>query len=246
MRFLFLVYLSVSVAYAGLNLPESVLAHKSNARLRKIMDNFHQNAPVVLLNVRADKKVLHVVRVPFCRVAKSARSESNINVLDKKVSESTVKINGHDVRAIVFTNILSTTDHGGHVSHPGPRGNWYTKPTDPYIALPAYALRGRRVLVRSCETGLIVELPVWDTGPFSTEDNFIDEGRRPWAERGYTNLARYRGKVPHRAPAADITPAGWRLLGHDPGNTYRKQYNYASYVDIIRVIDGPVQMAKAD
>jgi hypothetical protein len=131
---------------------------------------------------------------------------------------------------------------GGLVSSPGPRGNYYTKPTDPYVALPHPSCLGKKFLVRSRKTGRIVELECIDVGPFSVKDAFLAEHRRPNAERGISD--KY-ASVPRRGPGIDITPAAWRLLGEDPGSSPEKQTNYTSSVDIILITkeikrNGPV------
>lgn len=139
----------------------------------------------------------------------------------------------HLLDATVWEDLTATTDRGGHVSTPGPRGNWRTTPNDAYVALPDYRYGGSTVFVRSRKTGRIVELPVYDTGPWSTCDGFIIERRRPWAESGHTNIRKYRGMVPDRAPSVDLTPAAWRSLGEDPGSNAYASANYAGRVDLI-------------
>lgn len=146
-------------------------------------------------------------------------------------------------KAVVISNLYATTDLGGHVSAPGPRGNWHTKPTDAYIALPSFDLRNRKILVRSRKTGIITELPVWDTGPWSTNDDYVSELRRPRVEQGISNIYK---RVPRTAPAADLSPAAWRQLQIDPGGNGNRAANYSNYIDIIVIVDEIPPNRRAD
>lgn len=131
-------------------------------------------------------------------------------------------------KAVLFSNLCATTDYGGKVAVPGPRGNWVTRPSDPYCALPDPDLLGKTVLIRSRKTGKIVAFPVWDKGPFSTKDRFVAEHRRPWAESGYSNKYDH---VPKTHPCVDLTPAAWEKLGESANS------QYSSRVDLIVITD---------
>jgi hypothetical protein len=76
----------------------------------------------------------------------------------------------------------------------------------------------------------VVAFRVHDVGPWSRFDNFVDEARRPIVEAGQSDTYH---RVPKRAPAIDLSPAAWKLLGHNPGGTRARQANYSGVVDLI-------------
>lgn len=144
-------------------------------------------------------------------------------------------------KATVFENLCATTDLGGKVSSPGPRGNWRTNAHDAYVALPNFNLMEKIVYVRCrcprhITSGVLVPFPVFDCGPWSTNDRFIEAKCRPMAESGRSNIYRH---VPRRAPAIDITPEAWKALGHEIGYG-RQAGNHSGYVDLV-IIDTVVQ-----
>ena len=66
-----------------------------------------------------------------------------------------------------------------------------------------------------------------DVGPWSVSDPFVRNRARPWAEAGRSD--KY-SRVPARAPAVDLSPAQWALLGH-PG----AGGNFSGYVDLVEL-----------
>lgn len=140
-------------------------------------------------------------------------------------------------KATRWPDLCATTDavgRSGRVGHPGPRGDWRASSRDAYVALPSKAFRGRTAWVQ-CQCAkhgrlsAIVSFPILDIGPWSVGDNFIDEARRPWAERGKSDMYR---KVPARAPAIDLSPAAWAALGHHIGYGAAAG-NFAGTVDLV-------------
>lgn len=137
--------------------------------------------------------------------------------------------------AVRWRKLCATTDDlggGSTVGHPGPRGNWKARGSDPYIALPDRALRGRTFWLqclcpRHGAASPLVPAPVHDIGPWSVSDGFVRERRRPWAEQGRSDKYRH---VPARAPAVDLSPAMWARLGHPGANG-----NFSGYVDLVEL-----------
>lgn len=126
--------------------------------------------------------------------------------------------------AAVWPSLHATTWRAGKRCAGGP-----FSPKRPGVALPSKALLGTTVLVRSCKTGKIVQAPVCDTGPWSTQDAFVQERRRPWSESGKSDrYPRARNKA-----GIDLTPGLVRALGHGDVNPD----TYSCKVDLIVITD---------
>lgn len=86
---------------------------------------------------------------------------------------------------------------------------------DPYslvgCAMPSHELLGQKITVHCPDTGVTIEVPVVDVGPWNICDKGILKGERPQAERGVSCLKRYGYRARNRA-GIDLTPALHKAL----------------------------------